>query len=109
RLGSAGRPLLNRARLEGATRDPPKQKRPLRGVFVHDWRRGRDSNPRCAINARLISSQVHSTALPPLRGVARLHRPNSGACMIRAPARGDKARLTLCAPFEPVLMSNELL
>src|SRR5690606_35252682 len=41
-------------------------KRPLRGV-MRIWRRGGDSNPRGAINACLISSQVHSTALPPLR------------------------------------------
>ena len=33
------------------------------------WRRGGDSNPRGAINACLISSQVHSTALPPLQMV----------------------------------------
>jgi hypothetical protein len=41
-------------------------KRPLRGA-LRFWRRGRDSNPRYAIHVRLISSQVHSTALPPLR------------------------------------------
>jgi hypothetical protein len=34
------------------------------------WRRGWDSNPRCAMNARLISSQVQSTTLPPLRWAA---------------------------------------
>src|SRR5574343_1790006 len=31
------------------------------------WRRGRDSNPRY-LAVRLISNQVHSTTLPPLRG-----------------------------------------
>ena len=32
------------------------------------WRRGWDSNPRY-LAVRLISSQVHSTTLPPLLGV----------------------------------------
>src|SRR5690606_35374921 len=32
-----------------------------------NWRRGWDSNPRYGITVRLISSQVHSTTLPPLR------------------------------------------
>src|SRR5690606_31168777 len=41
-------------------------KTPLRGL-LRIWRRGGDSNPRGAINACLISSQVHSTTLPPLR------------------------------------------
>jgi hypothetical protein len=31
------------------------------------WRRGRDSNPRYGDTVRLISSQVHSTTLPPLQ------------------------------------------
>ena len=31
-----------------------------------NWRRGRDSNPRNGDTVRLISSQVHSTTLPPL-------------------------------------------
>lgn len=39
---------------------------PMRGRW-RIWRRGGDSNPRGAINACLISSQVHSTTLPPLR------------------------------------------
>ncbi len=42
------------------------RKRPLAGP-LRIWRRGRDSNPRRAINPCLISSQVHSTTLPPLR------------------------------------------
>src|SRR5690606_2247324 len=45
---------------------PETQKTPLRGL-LRIWRRGGDSNPRGAINACLISSQVHSTTLPPLR------------------------------------------
>src|SRR5690606_36537864 len=44
---------------------PRHAKRPLRGAW-RNWRRGGDSNPRGAINACLISSQVHSTTLPPL-------------------------------------------
>jgi hypothetical protein len=42
------------------------KKSPFRGSFCI-WRRGWDSNPRYAIHVRLISSQVHSTTLPPLR------------------------------------------
>jgi hypothetical protein len=42
------------------------------------WRRGGDSNPRGAINACLISSQVHSTTLPPLRW-SRACMQNPGA------------------------------
>ena len=34
--------------------------------FLASWRRGRDSNPR-NLTVRLISSQVHSTTLPPLQ------------------------------------------
>ena len=34
--------------------------------LLASWRRGRDSNPR-NLAVRLISSQVHSTTLPPLR------------------------------------------
>src|SRR5690606_23060934 len=56
-------------------------KRPLRGA-LRIWRRGGDSNPRGAINACLISSQVHSTTLPPLRWFA------AGA----AKGRHDKGR-----------------
>lgn len=37
----------------------------------HTWRRGRDSNPRY-VTVRLISSQVHSTTLPPLRCLSSL-------------------------------------
>src|SRR4051794_11837443 len=40
-----------------------------KAAFFLIWRRGGDSNPRGAINACLISSQVHSTALPPLQMV----------------------------------------
>src|SRR5690606_27531905 len=49
-----------------------RKKAPFRGLRGI-WRGGGDSNPRGAINACLISSQVHSTALPPPRdaGVAR--------------------------------------
>ena len=36
-------------------------------THIHNWRRGRDSNPRYGVTVRLISSQVHSTTLPPLR------------------------------------------
>ncbi len=35
--------------------------------FSVSWRRGWDSNPRYGKTVRLISSQVHSTTLPPLR------------------------------------------
>jgi hypothetical protein len=42
------------------------RKSPLAGA-LRIWRRGGDSNPRYAINVCLISSQVHSTTLPPLR------------------------------------------
>ena len=35
-------------------------------ILLTVWRRGRDSNPR-NLTVRLISSQVHSTTLPPLR------------------------------------------
>jgi hypothetical protein len=38
----------------------------LRGPF-YVWRRGRDSNPRYAINVNTISNRAHSTTLPPLR------------------------------------------
>ncbi len=48
-------------------RHPRETKLPPQGWQLCFWRRGRDSNPRCAINARLISSQVQSTTLPPLR------------------------------------------
>ncbi len=41
-------------------------KPPLRAVVR--WRRGWDSNPRYRFAVRRISSPVHSTALPPLRG-----------------------------------------
>ncbi len=34
--------------------------------LIREWRRGRDSNPRY-LAVRLISNQVHSTTLPPLR------------------------------------------
>jgi hypothetical protein len=43
----------------------------LRG-FSESWRRGWDSNPRYGETVRLISSQVHSTTLPPLRDTAFL-------------------------------------
>src|SRR3546814_17779615 len=49
----------------------PRQQQIKKGLprqpFAKNWRRGGDSNPRYAINVRLISNQVHSTALPPLR------------------------------------------
>ena len=54
-------PLHRHAKAEGHPEGWPS-------AFV--WRRGGDSNPRGAINACLISSQVHSTALPPLRAPA---------------------------------------
>ncbi len=61
-----GRPV--QAVLAGLTRRSPKLKRtPLRVSFLI-WRRRRDSNPRYGSTVRLISSQVHSTTLPPLRG-----------------------------------------
>ena len=40
--------------------------------FMRNWRRGRDSNPRYGVTVRLISSQVHSTTLPPLRDAFRM-------------------------------------
>ena len=44
-----------------------KAKAPHCGAFCDiSWRRGGDSNPRY-LAVRLISSQVHSTTLPPLR------------------------------------------
>ena len=62
-----------RAVLAGRTQDAPStlplhqiKKPPTRGGFLI-WRRGRDSNPRYGVTVRLISSQVHSTTLPPLR------------------------------------------
>src|SRR5690554_4315308 len=64
-------------------------KRPDRGV-LRIWRRGGDSNPRGAINACLISSQVHSTTLPPLRWFAAAGAAQSA--MIRARRAGHKAR-----------------
>lgn len=42
---------------------PPVINHRLQGI----WRRGWDSNPRYGVTVRLISSQVHSTTLPPLR------------------------------------------
>src|SRR5690606_5202294 len=63
-----------------------KKKRALRGPFPFIWRRGRDSNPRGAINACLISSQVHSTALPPLR-VPAPPRRRRRAANYRGPGR----------------------
>src|SRR5574343_1767665 len=44
-----------------------KKAREITGLDVTMWRRGRDSNPRY-LAVRLISNQVHSTTLPPLRG-----------------------------------------
>ena len=38
----------------------------LKENYAKKWRRGRDSNPR-SLAARLISSQLQSTTLPPLR------------------------------------------
>ncbi|SON81008.1 hypothetical protein XAP412_320118 [Xanthomonas phaseoli pv. phaseoli] len=52
----------------------------LAQLLASIWRRGGDSNPRGAINACLISSQVHSTALPPLQMVPSV----LGPCIIRA-------------------------
>ena len=43
----------------------PKAKNPARGGALDNWRSGWDSNPRY-LAVRLISSQVHSTTLPPL-------------------------------------------
>lgn len=51
------------------------------------WRRGGDSNPRGAINACLISSQVHSTTLPPLRVVPG----GPGTRIIRGSEPDDKS------------------
>lgn len=55
-------------RIEAETRSPKAKPRSLTtcGVSVF-WRRGWDSNPRYGKTVRLISSQVHSTTLPPLR------------------------------------------
>lgn len=51
----------------------PEMKKALeiQGLSSCIWRRGGDSNPRYAINVCLISSQVHSTTLPPLLGGPR--------------------------------------
>ena len=54
---------------DGPTRtSPPETKKPQanHSLGVLHWRRGWDSNPRYVIHVRLISSQVHSTTLPPL-------------------------------------------
>src|SRR3990167_7504188 len=59
----------------------PARGGPLRDIctilcaYDISWRRGRDSNPRYGVTVRLISSQVHSTTLPPLRSAST----NSGA------------------------------
>ncbi len=41
-------------------------KHPKLLFLLGNWRRGWDSNPRYGETVRLISSQVHSTTLPPL-------------------------------------------
>ena len=38
-----------------------------RGFLLTDWRRGRDSNPRYAINVYTLSRRATSTTHPPLR------------------------------------------
>src|SRR5437879_3241813 len=61
RTGSSIRRVIQGAGTAGAT---------LTSRDAHatsSWRRGRDSNPRYGDTVRLISSQVHSTTLPPLR------------------------------------------
>ena len=71
RLHTAGRSLTCKPNPSNPPREvlidlasPRPKKMPLTGhVF---WRRGWDSNPRY-LAVRLISSQVHSTTLPPLQ------------------------------------------
>ena len=71
RLHTAGRGLACKPNPSNPPREVRKdfaalrlKKMPLKGhVF---WRRGWDSNPRY-LAVRLISSQVHSTTLPPLQ------------------------------------------
>ena len=67
----------------------PKMKKALeiQGLSSIIWRRGGDSNPRGAINACLISSQVHSTTLPPLRVVPG----GPGTRIIRGSEADDKS------------------
>jgi hypothetical protein len=64
---SAGTPAQSNTRPQSQA---PQNKNPASlstcGVFKF-WRRGWDSNPRYGKTVRLISSQVHSTTLPPLR------------------------------------------
>lgn len=64
----------------------PLETQPRGSARRENWREGGDSNPRGAINACLISSQVHSTTLPPSRVVPG----GPGACIIRFPPRADK-------------------
>ncbi len=63
-----------------------KKKAAQWAAFFFIWRRGGDSNPRGAINACLISSQVHSTTLPPLRVVPG----GPGTRIIRGSEADDK-------------------
>jgi hypothetical protein len=77
RLHSAGRGCAckrnptNPTRKPLACSSPWKIKKPAcAGFFIEYWRRGWDSNPRYGKTVRLISSQVHSTTLPPLLDTA---------------------------------------
>ena len=75
----------------------------LSGTVVDgDWRRGWDSNPRYGETVRLISSQVHSTTLPPLHklcdSVEALHYSQAFGPQGSGPQRFDQARSTAWLP-----------
>src|SRR5688572_5043361 len=71
----------------------PETRTPPCGGVRYNWRRGRDSNPRYAINVRLISSQVHSTTLPPLQKWAGNDKgPGAPGQGVLTPARHQGAR-----------------
>jgi hypothetical protein len=67
------------------------------------------------MNACLISSQVHSTTLPPLRWSGRAEAAARGAndtgraCAGQAAGMGRQAAVTLAGPLEPPAAMSELL
>ena len=81
---------VGRRAKRGASRARYRKRAAFRQPFFYIWRRGGDSNPRGAINACLISSQVHSTTLPPLRVVPG----GPGTRIIRGSEADDKSLRT---------------
>src|SRR5690606_25099290 len=65
-LGPRGGGVRARARARGGLNGPRKTNGPTRGPFFHLAERV-GFEPTVRLHVRLISSQVHSTTLPPLR------------------------------------------